>query len=318
MQLKPPFAVFFKRVQNCVKHTSASAPLLLPYPCLAPLGFSTSKWVNRNNTLAIALRGGSLTEGNGRCWGTPGTSPGRRGGCGEERDAGEGEALGHSCAGRSRFPPGRRGRVWGGGVREAPVGSSPGLRPFGAAVSAGEGPGRGRAAGGAGWRVWARVSAFCAARFLGYRLKGFTRWDGKGCAAPELETRGSFPRCLLRRVRPARGRRRLLLCDGERDGKQRLGVGTAFGRNTAALPGENGAPDAGEDVVLLRAGGETWRGPGDRGGGRSASLLSCPGARLAAPGAGHSAVRFPESRSRDPDPCADSRGAPLGPGALLT
>lgn len=31
----------------CVKHSSASAPLLLPYPYLAPLGFSTFKQVNK-------------------------------------------------------------------------------------------------------------------------------------------------------------------------------------------------------------------------------------------------------------------------------
>lgn len=84
-------------------------------------------------------------------------------------------------------------------MREAPVGSSLGLRAFAAAVSAGEGPGRRRVLGsgcgpapGEGWRLWARVSAFCRAKFLWYRVEGLR--GGRGRAAPLLswKLRDSF------------------------------------------------------------------------------------------------------------------------------
>lgn len=79
------------------------------------------------------------------------------------------------------------------------------------------------------------------------------------------------------------------------------GLGTAPAYGTAALPGQNRVPGAGEDVVLLRAAGEGWPGPGEGGGGKNAWLLSRAGARPAAPAVAG---------------CSEPLAAPAGAGAV--
>lgn len=155
-------------------------------------------------------------------------------------------SLGPFLRGEEPLPAGEESPCAGReGVREAPVGSSPASVPPPPRWV----PGKGRGAGGLpgeGWRV--PVSAFRKAKFLWYGWKP-CKVGGEGLRRSWAGNFGA-PWCFLRRVRPAR---RPALPDGERGraaapAAPRRGD-SAFVPNTAALPGANGAPHAGEDVA---------------------------------------------------------------------
>lgn len=80
------------------------------------------------------------------------------------------------------------------------------------------------------------------------------RWEGKGCAAPELETSGLL-RVSCGGSLPAGGGGGWCCVAGSgQDGSARSSSGregdSAFVQNTAALPGVNSVPGAGGDVVV--------------------------------------------------------------------